>query len=126
MTGLRIAPRQRRVTAWLCLAAMLLIAFAPALSRALDRPHCPPSIVHLAMASEELRHDAAQVAASGVLDHCGYCVLFGAPFGLIEPEPPVVAAVPAAERSAKAPASTVAVAGPRYSPAQPRAPPLAA
>lgn len=123
---LRGTELQRRITAWLCLAAMLMIALAPAVSRALERPHCPPGVVHLAMASEELRHETAEVAASGVLDHCGYCVLFGAPFGLVKPELPVLSIAPAVERRAAARPSQVAIASARHSPAQPRAPPRAA
>jgi hypothetical protein len=118
---------QRRVTAWLSLAAMLLITVAPAVPKVFDTSHCPPTgVVQLAMASEEVRHDTAHAATAAATDHCTMCLLFGAPFGLIRPHTPAVPDAPAAHATVAAPAPQMPVARLLRGPGQPRAPPGAA
>ena len=125
MMGLRGTHSQRRATAWLSLAAMLLITLAPAVPNVFDVPHCPPAVEELAMSSEEQRHhDTEHAASDGEVEHCAMCLLFGAPFGLIRPDVPVVPAGSVAHVAPAAPVPQVPVSRFRRSPAQPRAPPI--
>lgn len=102
--------RNRRRTAWLAILAILLNAFAPAMSHAMAAHFgisllevcTPDGLKRIAVEYSAARPDVPQGAHVAVDSHCPYCAPHGASFAHTPPALPAVAVLggPAALASA--------------------------